>query len=165
MRTAKVWGARGDARPYRDRYARNDRDAGDDGTGQAWLRSPHVPKDVLALDDAGDVLQAGGLLEVLAGRQVRHALERGLLDAGGELLLRGQIGRVNPGVDAGLHLGHIGPAEPCLVAIGTQRLIGDRRRHVDTVPTGDEHAPTAFVRRILLRAPLNQSAPVHHRVI
>src|SRR5271167_2588255 len=69
-------------------------------------------------DDPVEVFAVGGRDHELAGRYVGNIVAIGLdLDVGGELLLRRQVCRLEPGVDQRLDLVVSWPAEPGFVAV------------------------------------------------
>ena len=53
------------------------------------------------------------------------------------------------------------PSEPCLVALRSDRNVGDRAQHVETAQPIDEQVPAALRHRLLHRAPLQKRRPIH----
>src|SRR5690242_3014519 len=138
------------------------------GGGMGW-GPPGAPSFLLDVpqeddwrdDDAVQVLAVGGGGDELAGRHVGNVVGIGLdLDVGGELLLRREVGRLEPGVDQLFDLQVGRPAEPCFLAIGAKRQVDRRREEIRGRGPGVENTPATLLDRLLRGAAGDQCAPV-----
>src|SRR5271163_1737908 len=86
----------------------------------------HVPEDDEAVEYAGDVLLTGCGVEILPQRHVRHILERLALQRDSDLLLRLEIGRIDPLRAQLLDLRAGGPAHHTVLAVAPQEHVTDR---------------------------------------
>ena len=122
-------GLRCNRREHEQRHDRHDRDGREDSSDDVGEHPPipSVLRDVPEKYHRGDddpvkILAVGGRDHELAGRHIGDVVGVGFgLDVGGELFLRGEIGRLEPLADQAFELGVVRPAEPGLAVIGAQR--------------------------------------------
>src|SRR5204862_385399 len=100
-------------------------------------------------------------LQPLSQRVAGHLLPHRELNLLGDVLLSGEVGRVEPGRAQVLHALAREPAEPALLAGAADRRMRTGIDEVEAFPTRAEGAPAPFVDRVLVVAALNHGAPVH----
>src|SRR5712671_138982 len=112
------------------------------------------------LNDAGNVFAPSLILQEETCRRVDNVVERGLVEAAD----RGLLLLERPGIEPRRHFGfdsrHVRPAEPRLVAIAADRVIGRRIDGVRAGVPGMEHLPAALTGRCLHGAARAYCTPV-----
>src|SRR5438552_18475981 len=94
-----------------------------------------------------------GWLVVHAERHIAGVLPEMGLHVAADLLLRLEVGRLEPGLAQGLHLGIGRPAEPGLRAGAADRDVGAGRDVPEAAEIGIEDIPAAMLDRLLAGAP------------
>src|SRR5262249_20076776 len=122
---------------------------------------PHVPENRgWEVQHAPDLLAIERRREVLAPRHVGHLVIGQELDLLGDLLALAGIGGTEPVTTQLLHLLAARPPEPRLVAGAREPDVHGGVVDVGGDPGGVHEVPTAGRRRLLLRAPGDDRAPV-----
>src|SRR5439155_20116774 len=101
----------------------------------------------------------GHRLVIHAERYIARALPEMALHVAADLLLRLEVGRLEPGLAQGLHLGIGRPAEPRLGAAAADRDVGAGRDVPEAAEISIEDVPAAMLDRLLAGAPRHDGAP------
>src|SRR5712671_2130940 len=131
-------------------------------TPSAGLRALRDPPEERqwALLNAGDAFAPSLILQEETRRRIDHVFDRRPIEPAHRSLFLVEVCCLIPGVDCGLDLRAGRPAEPRLVAVGTDRRVG---RWIDTDRTGMpgvEHLPATLAGGRLLRPARRIGAPV-----
>lgn len=120
----------------------------------------NVPEERRTVEDAADVLLEDGGEEVLAEGDIGNVDQRLFLELGGEGLLSGEVGGVEPLLAEGFEFLAFGPAEHAAVADSAKEGVADRGGLVEAGPERAENVPAALGDRFLAGATLDDGAPV-----
>src|SRR6516162_1014019 len=126
--------------------------------------SSHSPHPIELRPAIAYILQRrteSGRLVIHAERHIQRVLPEFLLHLAADLLLRLEVGRIEPSRPQRLHLWVAGPAEPGIGAARADRNVGARRDVPHPAEISIEDAPAALVDRLAAGSPRYDAAPFH----
>src|SRR6516225_4196735 len=129
-----------------------------------WSRPSHVPEDREAVENVGDIPAVDARVVVRPERNVGHVHEGLGLYLRRDLLLPGEVGRVEPGLTQLFEPRAGRPAENSLLAVSAQQATRRREEVAGDIERA-ERIPAAFGRRLHADAALHQRAEVDRLVV